>query len=111
MVLCQPLDVVGDALSKPAIHYDRRSPEGSPRMTRTRLRAAILVLALVLTTSPPPALSEETARPAGAPMEPRDAAARARERAAMIAFYNAMGGPDWIQRDFWGSERPVGAWH
>ena len=31
---------------------------------------------------------------------------RARERAAIIAFYNAMGGPDWIQRDFWGSDRP-----
>ena len=25
-----------------------------------------------------------------------------------MAFYNAMGGPDWLQRDFWGSDRPVG---
>jgi hypothetical protein len=23
----------------------------------------------------------------------------------------AIGGPDWIQRDFWGSDRPVDGWH
>ena len=43
--------------------------------------------------------------------EPRDAAVRERERKALIEFYNALGGPDWIERDFWGSDRPVGEWH
>lgn len=43
--------------------------------------------------------------------EPRDAAIRERERKALIEFYNALGGPDWIERDFWGSDRPVGEWH
>ncbi|HKO96839.1 MAG TPA: hypothetical protein VJU86_07605 [Pyrinomonadaceae bacterium] len=43
--------------------------------------------------------------------EPKDAAIRERERKAMIEFYEALGGPDWIERNFWGSERPVGEWH
>lgn len=43
--------------------------------------------------------------------EPKDAAVRDRERKAMIEFYEALGGPDWIERDFWGSDRPVGEWH
>jgi len=43
--------------------------------------------------------------------EPKDAALRDSERHALMAFYEALGGPDWIQRDFWGSDRPVGEWH
>ena len=43
--------------------------------------------------------------------EPADPAVRDREREALIAFYDALGGPDWIQRDFWGSDKPVGEWH
>ena len=43
--------------------------------------------------------------------EPKDAALRDSERRALMAFYEALGGPDWIQRDFWGSDRPVGEWH
>ncbi len=43
--------------------------------------------------------------------EPKDAAVRERERKAMIEFYGALGGHDWIERDFWGSDRPVGEWH
>jgi Leucine-rich repeat (LRR) protein len=43
--------------------------------------------------------------------EPKDAALRDRERRAMIEFYEALGGPDWIERDFWGSDEPVGKWH
>ena len=43
--------------------------------------------------------------------EPRDPAIRESERKALIEFYNALGGPDWIERDFWASDRPVGEWH
>jgi heat shock protein HslJ len=43
--------------------------------------------------------------------EPRNPAIRDRERKAMIEFYEALGGHDWIERDFWGSDRPVGEWH
>ncbi len=43
--------------------------------------------------------------------EPKDAAVRERERKAMIEFYEALGGHDWIERDFWGSDRPLGEWH
>ena len=43
--------------------------------------------------------------------EPRNPDLRTHERHALMAFYEAMGGPDWIQRDFWGSDRPVGDWH
>ncbi|MEY2574058.1 MAG: hypothetical protein QOJ87_2271, partial [Verrucomicrobiota bacterium] len=53
------------------------------------------------------AQTSDTAKPLP---EPRDAAVRDRERQAMIEFYNAMSGPDWIEREFWGSDRPVGEW-
>lgn len=43
--------------------------------------------------------------------EPTDKVVRDSERRAMIEFYNALGGPDWIERDYWGSDRPVGEWH
>jgi Leucine-rich repeat (LRR) protein len=43
--------------------------------------------------------------------EPKDSAVRDRERKAMIEFYEALGGHDWIERNFWGSDRPVGEWH
>ncbi len=43
--------------------------------------------------------------------EPKDPALRDGERQALIVFYQALGGPDWLQRDFWGSDRPVGEWH
>jgi len=56
------------------------------------------------------AFAQESTAPKPLP-EPRDAAVRERERKALIEFYNALGGPDWIERDFWGSERPVGEWH
>jgi hypothetical protein len=36
---------------------------------------------------------------------------RNRERTASLAFYEALGGPDWIQQDFWGSDKPVSDWH
>ncbi len=49
--------------------------------------------------------------PAKSLPEPRDAAVRERERRALTEFYEALGGPDWIERDFWGSDRPVGEWH
>jgi len=37
--------------------------------------------------------------------EPADRVLRERERRALIEFYEALGGPDWIERDFWGSDR------
>ena len=43
--------------------------------------------------------------------EPTDKVLRESERRALIEFYEALGGPDWIERDFWGSDRPVGEWH
>lgn len=43
--------------------------------------------------------------------EPTDVGLRERERRALIEFYEALGGPDWIERDFWASDRPVGEWH
>ena len=49
--------------------------------------------------------------PASGLLEPKDPTVRAQERAALIAFYEALGGVDWIQRDFWGSDKPVGDWH
>lgn len=58
--------------------------------------------------------SEIYAQVAGAPKslpEPADRMVRERERKALIEFYEALGGHDWIERDFWRSDRPVGEWH
>jgi len=66
----------------------------------------LLFLAICATRT----LAQEATTPKPLP-EPRDAAVRERERKALIEFYNALGGPDWIERDFWGSDRPVGEWH
>ncbi len=53
----------------------------------------------------------QTTDPAKSLPEPRDVVVRDRERKALLTFYEALGGPDWIERDFWGSDRPVGEWH
>jgi len=67
---------------------------------------AVLLLSICATRT----FAQEPTTPKPLP-EPRDAAVRERERKALIEFYNALGGPDWIERDFWGSDRPVGEWH
>ena len=33
-----------------------------------------------------------------------------RDRAALVAFYNSLGGPNWRSRTGWLSERPLGTW-
>jgi hypothetical protein len=59
-----------------------------------------------------PANAEEEGAPGANPIpEPRDTVLRDQERRALIEFYDALGGPDWIEREFWRSERPVGEWH
>ena len=55
--------------------------------------------------------SDNGDKPPGSIPEPIDAAVRERERQALIEFYQALGGPDWIERDFWLTDRPVGEWH
>ena len=35
----------------------------------------------------------------------------ATDRAALIAFYNATGGPNWADNDNWLSDAPISAWH
>jgi Leucine Rich Repeat (LRR) protein len=73
-------------------------------------KCLFLFSVLLLAICAPRALAQETINPKPLP-EPRDAVVRERERKALIEFYNALGGPDWIERDFWGSDRPVGEWH
>jgi hypothetical protein len=68
------------------------------------------VAMLWLTLGGVQAFAQAQTQPPSLP-EPRDPAVRERERKALIEFYNALGGPDWIERDFWGSDRPVGEWH
>lgn len=79
------------------------------------LVSSLFALTLLLGVSGGPALaadaSDNGAKPAGSIPEPRDPAIREREREALIAFYEALGGPDWIERDFWLTDRPVGEWH
>lgn len=81
---------------------------------RPRGRAAGLLviglLLLVMSGSRAETYAQKTDPPKSLP-EPTDAAVRERERKALITFYEALGGPDWIERNFWASDRPVGEWH
>ena len=40
-----------------------------------------------------------------------DASALDVERESLVAFYNALDGPNWINKENWCSERPVGEWY
>jgi len=71
---------------------------------------SLLFTVLLLTIGGARVFAQPETQPKPLP-EPRDAAVRERERKALVEFYNALGGPDWIERDFWGSDRPVGEWH
>ena len=71
---------------------------------------ASLTITLLLSLLGATALAQNNAPDKPLP-EPKDAAVRERERRALTEFYEAQGGPDWIERDFWGSDRPVGEWH
>jgi hypothetical protein len=77
------------------------------------LVASLLAIGLFLLgmwCSPAEIYAQKADTPTSLP-EPRDPASRERERRALMEFYDALGGPDWIERDFWGSDRPVGQWH
>ncbi len=65
---------------------------------------------IALVSVPDDSVAQKAETPKSLP-EPKDAAVRERERKALITFYEALGGPDWLERDFWASERPVGEWH
>jgi hypothetical protein len=91
--------------------YDGHVIEGVERMTKIGFAAALLALAL-LPAAPLPATAADGIAPAANSLpEPRDPAIRDQERQALGAFYQAMSGRDWIQRDFWGSQQPAGKWH
>lgn len=78
------------------------------------LVVAVLSLAFVALTASAATLNGHLIQKPDAPRslpEPKDAALRERERKALVTFYEALGGPDWIERDFWASDRPVGEWH
>ncbi len=76
----------------------------------TASRLAISLLLLLICSSRWETYAQTTNTAKSLP-EPTDTALRERERKALITFYEALGGPDWIERDFWGSDRPVGQWH
>jgi hypothetical protein len=82
---------------------------GSPRASAANLLAIGLLL-LVMCCSRAETYGQGANTPKSLP-EPTDKVLRERERKAMIEFYDALGGPDWIERDFWRSDRPVGQWH
>ena len=44
------------------------------------------------------------------PEPPPAAECDQRDRDALVAFYNSLGGPDWRSRTGWLSERPLGTW-
>ncbi len=85
-------------------------------MVSRRIHIVVIVIGLLLLVVFCPhaenyiSVAQTDEKPKSLP-EPRDKALRERERRALIEFYEALGGADWIERDFWGSERPVGEWH
>ena len=47
----------------------------------------------------------------GATITPTPAGTATSDRAAMIALYNSMGGPNWKNNANWLSDKPIGDWH
>lgn len=85
---------------------------GSPRGSAASLLASgLLLLGMCCLRAETYNCVAQTANTAKSLPEPTDTVVRERERQAMIEFYEALGGPDWIERDFWGSDQPVGKWH
>ncbi len=82
---------------------------GNPRGLAASLLAIGLLLLLICCSRAE--TYAQTASTAKSLPEPTDVVVRDRERKALITFYDALGGPDWIERDFWGGDRPVGEWH
>ena len=78
----------------------------TPKNSSLKLNLMVLMLLTCCLSTATFAQTPQKALP-----EPTDPAVRDRERKAMIEFYEALGGHDWIERDFWGSDRPVGEWH
>lgn len=85
---------------------------GSPSGSAARLLAiGLLLLGIYCLRAETYDCVAQTANTAKSLPEPTDPVLRERERRALIVFYEALGGPDWIERDFWGSDQPVGKWH
>src|SRR5262245_1181898 len=79
---------------------------GGGQMEANKLIRGSLLSLFVLLIAVSPIWSQNKGLP-----EPKDAAVRDAERKALIEFYEALSGPDWIERDFWASDKPVGEWH
>lgn len=85
---------------------------GSPRASAASLLAiGLLLLGMYSLRAEAYVYVAQKADTAKSLPEPKDVVLRESERRALIEFYEALGGPDWIERDFWGSDRPVGEWH
>jgi hypothetical protein len=82
-----------------------------PKTSLFQLKLGALLLAAVLVGPGAPPRAAEQADQGASLREPADPILRNRERTALLAFYEALGGPDWIQQDFWGSDKPVSDWH
>ncbi len=88
---------------------------------RIALVGVLLVGALVVgcrseaAALPAPVPAEGSDAPAGLgvdpPIAPTPVAAVASDRAALMAFYDATGGPDWEDNTNWGSTEPLESWH
>ena len=77
------------------------TPTATPVLTPTPTPAG------PVTDSPTPTLPP-TLTP---PLPPTRPSSPAEERAALIAFYNATGGPDWENNANWLSSAPLGQWY
>ena len=78
-------------------------------MTRRRSRVWVLgfCTALLAVCSDDPAPTAPTSTPPPSPPEQTDTA----DRAALIAFYNATGGPQWHEQRNWNTTESISNWH
>ena len=77
-----------------------------PGATATATPTATVTATPTSTPTPPPgATATPTNTPTATP------ASSARDRAALVAFYNATDGDNWTNNDNWLSEEPLGTWH
>ncbi|MYK66060.1 MAG: hypothetical protein F4022_06275 [Gemmatimonadetes bacterium] len=83
--------------------------------TRRRIAAlrtcTVAVLVLVLATTGCGDGIVEAVPPAGAPLQSAAAFVHAADRNALVALYNATGGPEWTHNDNWLTDEPLDEWY
>ncbi|MYA65039.1 MAG: hypothetical protein F4139_09875 [Gemmatimonadetes bacterium] len=88
-----------------------RLDDATPRKIAALRTCTVAVLALILATAACGDGFLKPPTPASAPLSQAAILAQATDRNALVALYNATGGPDWTRSDNWLSNQPLDEWY